>query len=118
MEGTCSLRQLCASPLHLSRKNQNELELYPEKSLWEHPSNYGKTGQKPIEATYFQQESPGEEEPRGSTKDFGLPLPGLSEMRTGRNIKAVTLKAKKKLFLENVETVENSKPNDSFKLSN
>lgn len=74
-------------------------------------------GQKTVEATYFQQESPGKEEPRGSTKDLGLSLPGLSEMRMGRNIKAVTLKAEKELFPENVETVKNSKPNGSFKLS-
>jgi len=46
-------------------------------------------GQKPVGATYFQQETLGAEKPRGSTKDLGLSLPGLSEMRMGRNMKAV-----------------------------
>lgn len=62
-----------------------------------------------VEATYFQQESSGEEEARGSPKELSLLLPILFEMRMGRNITAIIPKVKKKK--KKLETVKNSKPN-------
>lgn len=70
--------------------------MYPEKSLLKFPSNYGKMCQKPVETTYFQKNSPGEEEGRSSTKCLELSLPSLSQVRMGRNIKPISPEAKKK----------------------